>query len=534
MGPALAPLGFVLAALLMTGCAGWRPVPKLPSAVAVPAGWAETTTQVAGTRAGPPPLAAWWRRYNDPLLVRLVDEALRANPSLRGARAALSRSRSLREAEAAAGWPVLGASLDAQRQRTGAGGSGGAGQGSASSFRAGFDASWEPDVFGGRHAAVAAADADLQASAAALAGAQVSLAAEVAVDVLQLRGLQLRLRIAQASLASQSETLQLTLWRVQAGLLTDLEAEQARTATEQTRAQVPDLQTSLAQTGHALAALTGRAPSEMPAGWADGATASGRDVDPHTVPNGARPSVPNASPEAVLPPVQPLGLRGPDPVPAVPADTLRQRPDVRQAEAVMMAAAQRVAQADAARWPRFTLSGSLGANAATLAGLGQGAALVAVVLGNASATLFDGGALRARWQAQQSAFEQSAAAYDSTVLAALQDVEDSLVALRRLRERRASLQVAADAANAAATLASQRYRSGLIDFQVLLETQRSALSTQDALARTETDLNTGQVRLYKALGGGWADIDTQGITQGVTQGVTDGLTRLAGAASVAR
>lgn len=212
-------------------------------------------------------------------------------------------------------------------------------------------------------------------------------------------------------------------------------------------------------------------------------------------------------------PSQP-SLRSADPLPAIPADTLRQRPDVRAAAARMVAAAQRVAQADAARWPSLTLTGSLGASAATLAGLGQGAALVAAVLGTASATLFDGGLLRAQWRAQQAAFVQSATAYDATVLAALQDVEDGLVALRRLRESRISLVAAADAATTAATLAGQRYRSGIVDFQVLLDTQRSALTAQDSLATTETNLNTGQVRLYKALGGGWAEAPDARIATG--------------------
>jgi outer membrane protein TolC len=483
LGPA------VLATL--TGCAGWQPAPAPASttAVAVPAAWAEAAS--GSSKGLPTPLANWWRRFNDPLLVTLVDEALRANPTVRGAQAALVQSRALRDVQAAAGWPTGGATASGQHNRAGSGTSGV----SSNRFQAGVDASWEPDLFGGTRAAVAAADADVQASAATLADTQVSLAAEVATDVLLLRGLQLRLRIAQASLASQAETLQLTQWRVQAGLLTALEAEQARAATEQTRALVPALQSTLAQTGHALAALTGQPPGQLPALLP---TAS----DSLQGPAGTADSPQGRASTAAA---QPLTLRAADPLPAIPADTLRQRPDVRAAEARLAAAAQRVAQADAARWPRLTLTGSLGTSAATLGGLGQGAALVAAVLGSASATLFDGGALRAQWRSQQAAFVQSAAVYDATVLAALRDVEDGLVALRRLRERRTSLLAAADAATAAATLAGQRYRTGLVDFQVLLDTQRSALTAQDSLASTETDLNTGQVRLYKALGGGWAD-----------------------------
>ena len=497
--PPAAPLLLLVAGL--GGCAGWRPgpAPASTTAVAVPAAWAEAASGATGP---PTPLANWWRRYNDPLLVQLVDQALRANPTLRGAQAALVQSRALRDVQAAAGWPTLGLSASGQRSRANLG----AGSYTGNTFQAGFDASWEPDIFGGIRAAVAAADADVQVSAATLADTQVSLAAEVATDVLQLRGLQLRVRIAQASLASQSETLQLTQWRVQAGLLTALEEAQARAATEQTRALVPALQATLDQTAHALAALTGQAPGQVP-GLLDAA------LDRPAGPAAAAASSP-ASPTSQPSQASQASLRSADPLPAIPADTLRQRPDVRAAAARMVAAAQRVAQADAARWPSLTLTGSLGASAATLAGLGQGAALVAAVLGTASATLFDGGLLRAQWRAQQAAFVQSATAYDATVLAALQDVEDGLVALRRLRESRISLVAAADAATTAATLAGQRYRSGIVDFQVLLDTQRSALTAQDSLATTETSLNTGQVRLYKALGGGWAEAPDARIATG--------------------
>jgi outer membrane protein TolC len=145
----------------------------------------------------------------------------------------------------------------------------------------------------------------------------------------------------------------------------------------------------------------------------------------------------------------------------------------------------------------------VGRNALTLGGLGQSAALVTTLLASVSLPLWDGGAARAQVRAQQAALDQARTSYRATVLLALKEVEDALVALRNDRERLARLQEAASAATRAATLARQRFASGLVDFQTVLETQRSQLGTQDSLASTGADLGADHVRLFKALGGGW-------------------------------
>lgn len=446
----------------LCGCAVLTPKPPVAVAeLAIPPQWivAGPGAQVAPVT----PLAAWWRRFDDPLLVRLVDEALSRNTSILGARAALAQSRALAAMQAAGRLPALGGSASAQRSHVG--------DADASSFRVGFDASWELDVFGAQRAAVRAADAGTRASAAGLADVQVSVAAEVAIDYLSLRGLQAQLAIAQASLRSQQETLELTGWRVQAGLLTVLELDQARAATEQTRAQIPALQTAADQATYSLAVLTGRAPGALGAALA-AATAT-----------------------ALTEPGE-LAI-------AIPAATLRQRPDVRAAEERVTAAAALVTQADAVRLPDFSLGGSLGLNALTAAALPNGASVVAALLAGVTAPLFDGGAGRARVQDRQAQLEQAGAAYAGIVLGALKDVEDQLVALRNERNRLASLRIAAAAAGNAALLATQRYSSGLVDFQVVLETQRTSLNTQAAVTNSTTDLLADHVRLYKALGGGW-------------------------------
>ena len=453
---ALAPLLLALCA-----CAALAPRPAAPAAVEVPAAWS-TSAQAAAASATA--LAQWWSRFDDPLLAQLVSQALLANTDVASAQAALRQARALRDVAAAGLLPTLGSSASAQRSRSN-------GNSASNSFRAGLDASWEPDIFGANRSALDASEAVAHAREASLGDVQVSTAAEVALAYITLRSTQARLAIANDNLAGQQETLQLTQWRVQAGLLSSLEGEQARAAAEQTRAQLPALQSSIEQTAHALAVLTGRPPAALLEQLSE-----------------ARP-VPQAAGDLVL---------------AIPAETLRQRPDVRAAEYQVTAALARVAQADAARLPSFRLSGNLGLGALTLGALGSGAALASSILASVSLPLFDGGAARAQVRAQQAALDGANVAYQAAVLTALKDVEDALVALRGDRERLARLRDAADAAANAALLARQRYSSGLVDFQTVLETQRTQRNAQDSVIAASADLSADHVRMYKALGGGWS------------------------------
>ncbi len=189
---------------------------------------------------------------------------------------------------------------------------------------------------------------------------------------------------------------------------------------------------------------------------------------------------------------------------SIPAETLRQRADVRAAEFRVKAALDRVSVAEAARYPSFSIGGSLGLSALTLSGLTSGATATAALLGAVSFPLFDGGATEAQVRAQSAALSQARSSYQATVLAALKDVEDALVGLQGNRDRLTRLQAAEEAAAQAALLAQNRYASGLIDFQTVLQTQRTLLSAQDSLATTQADISADHVRLYKALGGGWA------------------------------
>ena len=456
-------LGVTSAVALLAGCASLvLPDSRLPQ-TPVPSAWSvQPPSGSVGLAQPVTPLAQWWQRFNDPQLTQLVTQTLQSNTSLRSAQASLQQARAQVDVQSAGLLPSVGTSASAQRSR--------ASNNTGSSFQAGFDASWEPDVFGRLRSGVSASAADAQAAEASLADVQVSLAAETAVNYIELRGLQQRLAIARSNLASQQETLQITQWRLQAGLTTSLVSEQARAAAEQTAAQIPVLESSLAQSRHSLAVLTGQPPAAL-----------------------------NARLEATaMVPLPPDDLAW-----DIPAQTLRQRPDVRAAEHRVAAAAARVAQADAARYPDFSLSGTLGLRALTVGALTAGNAVTSSLAAGVTAALFDGGAARAQVRSQEAALEQVRVAYEATVLAALKDVEDALVALQGNRERLQRLQAAADAAANAALMAQQRYASGLIDFATVLETQRTQLSAQDSVATTVASVAADHVRLYKALGGGW-------------------------------
>ena len=452
--------------LCLAACASGVPPAPPALGVVVPSAWSSAAGNTAAhvsANTSTTALPQWWQGFGDPQLTDFVQQALQAHTSVRAAQAALQQARAQLDVQNAGLAPRVGASASAQRSKAG-------GASAGNSFQAGLDASWEPDVWGGQRSAIAASEADAQAAQANLGAVQVSLAAEVAINYITLRSLQERLAIARSNLANQQETLQISQWRLQAGLVTSLVTEQARAATAQTAAQIPALQASMAQSRHALAVLTGQPPGALESALAD-----------------ARP----------LPqPADTLAL-------AIPAETLRQRPDVRAAEQRVAAAWARVAQADAARYPDFRLSGSLSLRALTLGALGNGASVANALLASVSGSLLDGGAARAQVRVQEASAEQVRLNYQATVLTALTEVEDALAALRGDRERLVQLRIAAEAADNAALLANDRYNSGLIDFQTVLETQRTLLSTQDSVASTRASLSANHVRLYKALGGGW-------------------------------
>ena len=456
-------LGFVGG---LPGCVSLAPADAPVPSVDVPAAWSPADAAGAGADGvSAASLNAWWQRFDDPQLAALMDSALRANTGITGAQAALRQAQALRDVAVAALWPAVNGQGTAERSKT-------PGLSTGNSFQLSANGSWTIDIFGAQRAAVDAAQAGVWASQASLGDVQVQIAAEVALDYIVLRTAQVRRVIAGDNLASQENTLQITLWRQLAGLVTSLETDQARSAVEQNRALLPALQTSILQSQHALAVLTGLPPTSWP-----------ELLDPNVV-----ATIPQAHDGLVL---------------AIPAATLRQRADVRATEQEVAAALARVRQAQANRRPSFAIDGTLGLDAATVGLLGNSGALLGSLLANVTVPLLNGGGLRAQVRVQQAALAQAQATYRAAVLGALQQVEDALVALNGDRLRLASLRLAADAATNASLIARQRYASGLIDFQTVLDTQRTQFATQDGAASASADVGSDHVRLFKALGGGW-------------------------------
>jgi NodT family efflux transporter outer membrane factor (OMF) lipoprotein len=462
----------VLAALTLVACASLQERAGAPEPDPTPALWSAYALSGEATQ-----LAGWWGRFGDPALAPLIEQALLSQTDIATAQARLRQARAQRSLAAGGLAPRLGAGGSARAGLS-------EGRDSTESYGASLDASWEVDLWGAGAAGVRAADATLRASELTLAHTRVLIAAEVATTLLELRGTQAREAIARRVLASQQQTLQIAQWRLDAGLVTSLDVAQARTGVEQTRASLPGLTGSALQSMNALAVLTGRAPGALQAGL----------------------STPVALPAAPA-----------DLAVSIPAEVLRQRPDVQAAERRWAAAAERVGEADAARLPSLSLGGSVGLSALSLGALGSGAG-VASLLASVSVPVLDGSRTRAQVRLQEAARDEAGAAWRATVLAALQEVEDALVSLRSARERLVAEQAAVEAARTAATLAEQRWRSGLVDFANVLQTQRTQLSAEDGLASTNTTLATAHVRLIKALGGGWSSAPTDSATNGATNG----------------
>ena len=440
-----------------------RPDPALPG------GWQADAAIAKGvTPAESADLTEWWTQLDDPLLTGLIAEAVAGNTDLHSAEARLREARARRAYSAADRFPTLEVNGSATRTQTGeaAGGS----DRTAELYAAGFDAGWELDLFGGKRRALEAATAELQASEADLHDVLVSTAAEVALNYVELRTYEQRLRVAGDNLAAQEETYDLTRWRAMAGLTTDLDVAQALYVLEQTRAALPPLRAGAAQARNRLAVLLGLNPGAL---------------------------VQRLAEETPIPEA-PLSIAI-----GVPAEVIRQRPDVRGAERRLAAQTAQVGVATAARYPSFSLFGSIGLESLSADRLLTSAARTSVIGGSFATTLFDAGRLRQNVEIENALQAQAFADYRSTVLTALEDVEGALVDYANQHERRRSLQAATVAARDATALAREQYSTGLIDFQTVLDAERSRLALDDELAVSEGEAASNLIRLYKALGGGW-------------------------------
>ncbi|XHR99429.1 RND transporter [Sphingomonas sp. DBB INV C78] len=421
-------------------------------------------------------LARWWTSFDDPVLTQLVERSLAANLDIDAAGARLRQARaSLRQSQGSA-LPQVSASGSVSQSignegsvfidpTTGQAVSRG---GDTKIYRASFDASWEADIFGGIRRSIEADRANMESSEANLHFTQVSVAAEVGLNYLTARLAQQQLDIARQNLASQDETLQIVGWRVQAGLVSSLDLEQAKQLRANTAATIPNIETNYASAVNRIAVLLGEAP-------------------------GAVNELMQAKQPVPLPP-QAVGA-------AIPAEIVQRRPDIAAAERTLAAETARIGVATAQLYPALRLSGSFSGSDTSLSALPD--AMVGNLVAGITAPIFNGGQIRAQIEGQRASTDAAFATYRQTVLTALEEVENALTTLTSAERREREVIAAAEASQNAVTLAQSQYRAGLIDFQALLESQRSLLVTQDNRAQARANRATATVQLYKALGGGW-------------------------------
>ena len=454
-----------LAIIALASCAGPSPFVRTPTAL--PVSWKNAAN--FPTASPSRDLSRWWQRFNDPTLNRLISEALAQNPDLAAASARIRESRARRDAEIAPLFPSLGTSASSNSRATNPS-SGFSSENT--NYSAGLDASWEIDLFGRQRSLIQAASANLGTTQENFYSAQASLSSEIAIAYTNLRATQAGLEILRRNVATREETYNLANWRQQAGESDSLESSQALSSLEQARAAIPSLEQAAARSRNLLALLCGRNPGSLDSLL----TPSGKSI-----------------------PTPPRGLAI-----GIPADTLRQRPDVRAAGYSLLAAAASTRAADALRYPSLSLSGTLGLSSLSSRKLFNPETATAGAIAGISSPIFDAGRIRANIQAADAAEEQAYYAYRSTVLTALSETEDALIACRRTAERLATLEKATAAAREADTLARLRYDTGEIDFLTVLDAQRSLLSLEDSLLTTRADRTIAFIQLYKALGGGWS------------------------------
>jgi len=416
---------------------------------------------LSDARADPSALAAWWQQLDDPLLAALVASADAGNLDLVAARKRVREVRSQRAVAEAALFPTLRAKVALSPVDP---------SGSSGKQATGLEGTWNTDLFGGLRRALEAATADADAGEEARRDVQVAVSAEVAQAYADVRSFQSRLAIADSDVDLQSEALDLAGWRAKAGLTTALDVDQARTNLEQTRAQIPTLRTGLEQAKNRMAVLLGREPGSL---------------------------------EAELAPAKPIP-RPPTAIAiGVPADTLQRRPDVRRAERELAAETARIGAAKAQGYPSFSFTGTIGTEAISPATFTHPAGLAGAAVASLVQVIFDHGAIHAKVRAQKAVRAQALARFESTVLHALEQVENGITAYGEEQSRASALEAAAAAAERAATDSQQRYASGLIDFQVVLDADRSLHSIQDQLVVSRGQVLSDLIELYRSLGGGW-------------------------------
>ncbi|MCI0913790.1 efflux transporter outer membrane subunit [Pseudomonas putida] len=412
--------------------------------------------------------SVWWKQFDDPVLNQLVQASLDGNRDLRVAFARLKSARAIRDDAANDPLPVVTSRASSE---IGKGQVPGQTDQRVNSERydLGLDMAWELDLFGRIQRQIEASDAQAAAAEADLQQLQVSLIAELVDAYGQLRGAQLREKIAVANLKTQQASRSITVTLRDAGVGNELDVVRADARLAGVEATVPQLQAEQARARHRIATLLGQRPDALSV-----------DLSPKALPAIAK--------------ALPVGD---------PGELLRRRPDIRSAERQLAAATANVGVATADLFPRVSLSGFLGFTAARGSQIGSSAANAWGLGPSITWAAFDLGSVRARLRGAKADAEGALANYEQQVLLALEESANAFSDYDKTQQRLLSLMRQSEASRKAADLASVRYREGTVDYLVLLDAERERLSAEDAQAQGEVDLYRGIVSIYKALGGGW-------------------------------
>jgi NodT family efflux transporter outer membrane factor (OMF) lipoprotein len=507
----------LIALLLLSGCAV-GPDFKSPTADA-PQDWSDTRRSqnppddpriphasdpsTVDTLADPDP--RWWKRFNDATLDTLIERAIAGNLDLQGAVLRIAAAREQSIAAGAQGLPQINASASVMREQLGVKGilqSQGvydkidalgtnaarvrqgidSATGPVTLWQDGFDASWELDLFGRVRRSVESANAQTQAEIESRNDALVSLESEVARTYAQLRGAQYVKQITLAEIDAEEKIVDLTREQARVGLTSQADVQSATAQLGSLQAQLPGLDAQIAQTMNGLAVLTGAAPGTLDAEL----SASGAGVVPP------------------VPPAVPVGL---------PSALARRRPDIRRAEAQLHAATAEVGVAVAQLYPDVSLTGQIGTRATSARYLAHWSSLFWSVGPSISLPIFQGGALRANVEIANAQAAQAALQYRQTVLSALQDVDNALVAYRTEQDHRAALVKTVEANRVSLELSTDSYRKGLTTFISVLDAERQLAQTREQLAQSTVSVTTDLIAVYKSLGGGWEDFADERAAQ---------------------
>ncbi len=425
-------------------------------------------TEVPDRWVGPLPtpaeqdLARWWTQFDDPMLTSLVQRAVESNLDLRLAEARVRQARASRGIAVSGLGPTLSATGSYRRSGTA--------RTTTDLYEAGFDALWELDFFGGVRRGVESATANLQAAEEARLNLLVTLTAEVATNYIGLRAFQEEIAIARRNLKAQEHSADLTRQRFEGGLVSGLDVANAEAQVATTAAQIPQLEQSAQQAIYSLSLLLGREPGAL------------------------LEELSQAEPIPGAPPAVPVGI---------PSELLRRRPDILQAEAQIHAATADIGVATADLFPRISLTGNVGTQGNKFGALDNWSNRFWSIGPSATWNVFSTGRVRSNIEVQRALEEQSLITYRQTVLNALQEVENALIASAKEQEHYQALTQAVTANRRAVDLATKLYTQGQTDFLNVLQAQGSLYLSETALALSARTLSTNLVALFKALGGGW-------------------------------